>query len=182
MAQIDADAGASRVLQDGARGSSIEPKDLIVRAMSKEELGLCYCWLKKDEEIGCEKWFTTCGPAIQACFEDAEKEGALTGLFVTDVRYPVAFAVCKSKPKSVYSIDIMAVRKMWRRRGLGYAIARHFMEQAHVAGEKHYEVDALPGSVEFWKSQGFAFVPGHKRDRKHSDRPMRVDLPRPGMG
>ena len=122
--------------------------------MTKEELGLCYCWLKKDEEEGCEKWFSKCGQAIQACFEDGEKEGALTGLFVRGVPYPVGFAVCKSKPKSIFAIDVMAIRRIWRRRGLGVAMARHFMALAKAAGETSYELDALPGSVQFWKSQG----------------------------
>ena len=107
-----------------ARGSV----SLKLRSMTEEELGLCYCWLKKDEEEpGGIKWWSKVRVGLQASFEDGGENGALTGLFWPGVAYPVAFCVCKPPPNTPHQIDVLGVRRIFHRHGLASAIARHFM-------------------------------------------------------
>ena len=87
----------------------------------------------------------------------------------------MAFAVNKCKPKQL-EIDVIAVRKMWRRRGLGVAFAKHFMALALESGNETYELEALPGSVDFWKTMGFTFKKGIKKDYSKTCRWMEAKL------
>ena len=43
-------------------------------------------------------------------------------------------------------------------------------------GEKRYSIDALPGSVSFWKALGFRLVSGQNEDKRHTDRQMDIQL------
>jgi len=170
LAAIDASTGPPP--------KEVSLSELSVRSMTKVELGLCYCWLKKDEEEGCEKWWSKGSQSIQASFENGEIEGELTGLFYEGVEYPLAFCICKAKPKNVNSIDVVAVRRIWRRKGLGTAFAGHFMSLACEKGDEYYDLDALPGSMHFWKRAGFEFNKEAPPDPGHCDTPMRIKLTR----
>ena len=71
---------------------------------------------------------------------------------------PVAFAVLKSDGLVV---DAMGVRQGLRRLGFGRALALELVRRAkraaeELAGPPEYVIDALPGSVPFWRALGFA--------------------------
>ena len=70
-----------RIDTDDGVPTSTSAENLSVRTMTEDELGLCFCWLKLDEEDGGVRWWTK-AHRIMASFEEPENDGALLGLFV----------------------------------------------------------------------------------------------------
>ena len=153
--------------------------DVRVRAVTPAELGMAYAWMRRDQRRYADavKFWDTAASSIQAAFEDTRilnpglpKEAGETssetssssrvlGAFCEALGpAPVAFAVLKSDGLVV---DAMGVRQGLRRLGFGRALALELVRRAkraaaELAGPPEYVIDALPGSVPFWRAIGFA--------------------------
>ena len=152
----------------GGEGEAPPASDVRVRAMTPAELGMAYAWMRRDQRryANAVKFWDTAASSIQAAFEEktARKTSSETsssprvlGAFCAATGpAPVAFA-CSGDGLVV---DAMGVRQGLRRLGFGRALALELVRRARrgggCAGPPEYVIDALPGSVPFWRAIGFA--------------------------
>jgi len=155
----------------GGEGEAPPASDVRVRAMTPAELGMAYAWMRRDQRryANAVKFWDTAASSIQAAFEETlnpesgetsvSSSSRVLGAFCAATGpAPVAFAVLKSDGLVV---DAMGVRQGLRRLGFGRALALELVRRARRAaaeraGPPEYVIDALPGSVPFWRAIGFA--------------------------
>lgn len=160
---------ARRERRGDTEGEDPLARDVRVRAVTPAELGMAYAWMRRDQRryTNAVKFWDTAASSIQAAFEEktARKTSSETsssprvlGAFCAALGpAPVAFAVLKSDGLVV---DAMGVRQGLRRLGFGRALALELVRRARgaaaeLAGPPEYVIDALPGSVPFWRALGF---------------------------
>ena len=158
-------------------GKFKEAGEVMVRAMTPEELGMAYAWMRRDQHRydGATKFWESAAEGIQECFEDATSPGdpvvhasvgawpRITGAFSAKLGpAPVGFVMLKDDGLTV---DAMGVRQGLRRMGLGALVAGALIDRARDAarvraGPPEYLIDAIPGAVAFWTRLGFQATSG----------------------